>query len=143
MSCLFVRRADRKRCRVTFEDVGPLFAAAKCNQRGEWEIDGQPHCGRLCLVHMLEHLDDGRRHQIGCDGFGAARPALCGGHTFCLGLECAPHCRRHCRAQAEPLWLHIRLTLPTMAFEGDTRRRAYERRWRRRALVAKRRASRA
>lgn len=39
---------------VTFEDVGPLFAGAKCNRRGEWEVDGQPHCGRLCLAHMLE-----------------------------------------------------------------------------------------
>lgn len=141
---LYVRKNDRKRCSVHFDDVGPLFANAKCARPGPWEVNGQPEHGRLCLVHMLDRLDEERRHWMGCDGFGATRPSLCGGLTFCLGLACKPLCQfRHCRATAEPLWLHVRLALPTNVEPGSVRMAAWERRRRRRELVAKRRAVRA
>ena len=62
----------------------------------------------------------------------------------CLGLACKPLCQfRHCRATAEPLWLHVRLALPTNVEPGPVRAAAWARRRRRRALVAARRSARA
>ena len=144
MNAPWTRKSDRKRCSVTFEDVGPLFAHAKCTRPGQWEIAGQAQCGRFCLAHMLERIDENRRHQMSCDGFAHGRPSLCGGITFCLGLECKPECQfRHCRAKGEPLWLHVRMALPTNVEPGPVRMAAWARRRRRRELVAKRMAVRA
>lgn len=140
-SPLFVRKSDRRRCSRTFGDVGPLFFGASCRSRGEWEIAGQAHIGRFCMAHMLDRLDRSRRHNIGCDGFAEVRPMLCGGHTFCLdSATCDPHCRKNCRALAEPEWLHIRFALGVNSDCGDTRLAAHQRRWNRRKQMQQRRA---
>lgn len=127
----FVRKpASRKRC----------GRASGCKQPGDWEVQGQPEHGRWCLTHMLESLDRDRRHNIGCDGHGNGKPALCGGYRFCLGLGCYPACsdRMHCRALVEPVWWHIRLAVP---YHADPER-AWAKRYRRNR-AAKRRALRA